>query len=123
MGGGTISKLPDAAAQREEVVSPQPMDGCADLPDAPVLRGRRRPCHEHDHHPRRHRNLLQGLGEGRPVVFSHGWPLSADIWDDQLLFLARNGFRVITHDRRGHGRSSQPSGGNDMNTYADIWPS
>ena len=58
-------------------------------------------------------------GAGQPVVFSHGWPLSADAWDDQMFFLAERGFRVIAHDRRGHGRSSQPSGGNDMDTYAD----
>ena len=54
-----------------------------------------------------------------PVVFSHGWPLSADAWDGQMHFLARNGYRVIAHDRRGHGRSSQPSAGNDMDRYAD----
>jgi non-heme chloroperoxidase len=58
-------------------------------------------------------------GEGPVVTFSHGWPLSADAWDGQLLFLAQNGFRVVAHDRRGHGRSSQPSAGNDMNGYAD----
>jgi non-heme chloroperoxidase len=58
-------------------------------------------------------------GAGRPVVFSHGWPLSADAWDAQLLFLAEKGYRVIAHDRRGHGRSSQPWSGNEMNTYAD----
>jgi non-heme chloroperoxidase len=58
-------------------------------------------------------------GKGQPVVFSHGWPLSADAWDDQMLFLADRGFRVIAHDRRGHGRSSQPWTGNDMDTYAD----
>ena len=58
-------------------------------------------------------------GTGRPVVFSHGWPLSADAWDPQMLFLAENGYRVIAHDRRGHGRSSQPWNGNDMDTYAD----
>jgi non-heme chloroperoxidase len=58
-------------------------------------------------------------GTGQPVVFSHGWPLSADAWEDQMLFLAERGYRVIAHDRRGHGRSSQPWGGNDMNTYAD----
>jgi non-heme chloroperoxidase len=57
-------------------------------------------------------------GAGQPVVFSHGWPLSADAWEDQLLFLAERGYRVIAHDRRGHGRSSQPSTGNDMDTYA-----
>jgi non-heme chloroperoxidase len=58
-------------------------------------------------------------GAGRPVVFSHGWPLSADAWDPQMLFLAENGYRVIAHDRRGHGRSSQPWNGNDMDTYSD----
>lgn len=58
-------------------------------------------------------------GEGQPVVFSHGWPLSADAWEDQMLFLGERGFRCIAHDRRGHGRSSQPWKGNDMDTYAD----
>ncbi len=58
-------------------------------------------------------------GTGQPVVFSHGWPLNADAWDDQLLFVASNGYRAIAHDRRGHGRSSQPWDGNDMDTYAD----
>jgi non-heme chloroperoxidase len=58
-------------------------------------------------------------GEGQPVVFSHGWPLSADAWESQMMFLASNGYRTIAHDRRGHGRSSQPSGGNEMDTYAD----
>jgi non-heme chloroperoxidase len=58
-------------------------------------------------------------GKGQPVVFSHGWPLSADAWDDQMFFLGERGYRVIAHDRRGHGRSSQPWTGNDMDTYAD----
>jgi non-heme chloroperoxidase len=58
-------------------------------------------------------------GKGQPVVFSHGWPLSADAWEDQMLFLGDRGFRCIAHDRRGHGRSSQPWDGNEMNTYAD----
>jgi non-heme chloroperoxidase len=58
-------------------------------------------------------------GAGQPVVFSHGWPLSADAWEDQMLFLGERGFRCIAHDRRGHGRSSQPWNGNDMDTYAD----
>jgi non-heme chloroperoxidase len=58
-------------------------------------------------------------GSGQPIVFSHGWPLNADAWDEQLLFFASNGFRAIAYDRRGHGRSSQPSNGNDMDTYAD----
>src|SRR5512141_2575081 len=58
-------------------------------------------------------------GSGRPVVFSHGWPLSSDSWEAQMLFLASKGYRCIAHDRRGHGRSSQPWNGNEMNTYAD----
>ena len=53
------------------------------------------------------------------VVFSHGWPLTADAWDEQMFFLASSGYRVIAHDRRGHGRSDQPWEGNDMDTYAD----
>ena len=58
-------------------------------------------------------------GTGQPVVFSHGWPLSSDSWEAQMLFLASKGYRCIAHDRRGHGRSSQPWNGNDMDTYAD----
>jgi non-heme chloroperoxidase len=58
-------------------------------------------------------------GSGQPVVFSHGWPLSADAWEDQMFFLASRGYRCIAHDRRGHGRSSQPWHGNDLDTYAD----
>jgi non-heme chloroperoxidase len=58
-------------------------------------------------------------GKGQPVVFSHGWPLSSDAWEDQMLFLASRGYRCIAHDRRGHGRSDQPWEGNEMNTYAD----
>ncbi len=58
-------------------------------------------------------------GHGQPVVFSHGWPLNADVWDEQLYFFASRGYRAIAHDRRGHGRSSQPWTGNDMDTYAD----
>ena len=58
-------------------------------------------------------------GSGQPVVFSHGWPLSADAFEDQMFFLAARGYRCIAHDRRGHGRSSQPWSGNDLDTYAD----
>jgi non-heme chloroperoxidase len=58
-------------------------------------------------------------GEGQPVIFSHGWPLSADAFEDQMIFLGDKGFRCVAHDRRGHGRSSQPWNGNDMDAYAD----
>jgi non-heme chloroperoxidase len=58
-------------------------------------------------------------GEGQPIIFSHGWPLSSDAWDEQLVFFASHGFRAIAHDRRGHGRSTQTFAGNEMNTYAD----
>src|SRR5467141_2619291 len=58
-------------------------------------------------------------GRGQPVAFSHGWPLSADAWEDQMVFLGAHGYRCIAHDRRGHGRSSQPWNGNEMDTYAD----
>jgi len=65
------------------------------------------------------RIFYKDWGTGQPVVFSHGWPLNADAWDDQLMFVASNGYRAIAHDRRGHGRSSQPWDGNDLDTYAD----
>ncbi|APR37575.1 alpha/beta hydrolase [Paraburkholderia sp. SOS3] len=65
------------------------------------------------------RIFYKDWGTGAPVVFSHGWPLDADAWDSQMLFLLQHGYRVIAHDRRGHGRSSQTSSGNDMDTYAD----
>jgi non-heme chloroperoxidase len=58
-------------------------------------------------------------GTGQPIVFSHGWPLSADAFEDQMFFLASRGYRCIAHDRRSHGRSSQPWNGNDLDTYAD----
>ena len=57
-------------------------------------------------------------GSGQPIVFSHGWPLSADDWDAQMLFFGQQGYRVIAHDRRGHGRSTQTANGHDMDTYA-----
>ena len=58
-------------------------------------------------------------GSGQPILFSHGWPLNGDSWESQMLFLAEQGYRVVAHDRRGHGRSSQPWDGNDMDHYAD----
>jgi non-heme chloroperoxidase len=61
----------------------------------------------------------KGWGKGQPIVFSHGWPLSADDWDAQMLFFLKHGYRVIAHDRRGHGRSTQTGGGHDMDHYAD----
>jgi non-heme chloroperoxidase len=61
-------------------------------------------------------------GSGQPVVFSHGWPLTADAWESQMLFLASNGYRAIAHDRRGHGRSSQSWNGNNMDKCADDMP-
>ena len=63
--------------------------------------------------------FFKDWGSGQPVVFSHGWPLNADAWDEQLYLFASNGFRAIAHDRRGHGRSTQTWAGNDMDTYAD----
>jgi non-heme chloroperoxidase len=63
--------------------------------------------------------FYKDCGEGQPIVFSHGWPLSADAWDEQILFFASRGYRIIAHDRRGHGRSSQTWHGHDMDTYAD----
>ncbi len=65
------------------------------------------------------RLFYKDWGSGTPIVFSHGWPLSADAWDAQMLFFGERGYRVIAHDRRGHGRSDQPWDGNDMDTYAD----
>jgi non-heme chloroperoxidase len=65
------------------------------------------------------RIFYKDWGTGLPVVFSHGWPLNADTWDEQMMFVASHGYRAIAHDRRGHGRSSQPWNGNDMDTYAD----
>jgi non-heme chloroperoxidase len=62
---------------------------------------------------------VKDWGTGQPIVFSHGWPLNADSWENQMLFLASHGYRCIAHDRRGHGRSSQPWHGNEMDTYAD----
>jgi non-heme chloroperoxidase len=65
------------------------------------------------------RIFYKDWGTGQPIVFSHGWPLNADAWDDQMFFVASHGYRAIAHDRRGHGRSSQSWDGNDMDTYAD----
>lgn len=65
------------------------------------------------------RIFYKDWGKGQPIIFSHGWPLSADAWDEQLFFFASRGYRAIAHDRRGHGRSGQPWNGNDMDTYSD----
>src|SRR5919109_2480683 len=63
--------------------------------------------------------FFKDWGSGQPVVFSHGWPLNADAWDDQAMLVASNGYRAVAHDRRAHGRSSQPWDGHDLDTYAD----
>ncbi len=77
-------------------------------------------CHAHDYDQRRRRrSIYKDWGKGQPIVFSHGWPLSADDWDAQMLFFLNNGYRVIAHDRRGHGRSTQTGDGHDMDHYAD----
>jgi non-heme chloroperoxidase len=80
-------------------------------PPSPAGRGQRSTCVELPYY--------KDWGRGRPVVFSHGWPLDSDSWESQMQFLASQGYRVIAHDRRGHGRSSQPWDGNDMDHYAD----
>ena len=91
-------------------------------PEGPqdVQTARKEESHEHVHHPGRHQIFYKDWGTGQPVVFSHGWPLNADAWDDaDAVPRPRNGFRAIAHDRRGHGRSGQPWNGNDLDTYAD----
>jgi non-heme chloroperoxidase len=80
----------------------------------------KRSTHGHDHDQRRHRDLYKDWGpkSAQPIVFHHGWPLSADDWDNQMMFFLGHGYRVVAHDRRGHGRSSQTDTGNEMDTYA-----
>ena len=80
---------------------------------------RRRKSHGHYYSERWHEIYYKDWGKGQPMVFSHGWPLSADDWDAQMLFFGQHGYRVIAHDRRGHGRSTQTWDGNEMDTYAD----
>ncbi|NHZ96554.1 alpha/beta fold hydrolase [Massilia sp. CCM 8734] len=79
----------------------------------------RRTSDEHIDNQRRRRDYYKDWGHGQPIVFCHGWPLNADSWESQMIFLAGQGYRCIAHDRRGHGRSSQPWDGNDMDHYAD----
>jgi non-heme chloroperoxidase len=86
-------------------------------PERQSLTPHRRYADEHNYHEGWSHHFLQGLGQ--PIVFSHGWPLSADDWDNQMMFFLNHGYRVIAHDRRGHGRSSQTSEGHDMDHYAD----
>ena len=101
-------------------------------PESMGPRMKRRQKRDHSHRGRRQgktastittedgsRIYFKDWGEGQPVAFSHGWPLNADAWEAQMVFLSQNGYRTIAHDRRGHGRSDQPSGGNEMDTYAD----
>jgi non-heme chloroperoxidase len=97
-------------AQSAETLAPVPTAG---IPQLGAL-------NELHHDQRRHRDLLQGLGprDAETIVFHHGWPLSSDDWDNQLMFFLGEGFRVVAHDRRGHGRSTQTDTGNDMDTYA-----
>jgi non-heme chloroperoxidase len=75
---------------------------------------------EHDHDETGTQIDFKDWGSGQPVVFSHGWPLSADAWEDQMVFLGNHGYRYIAHDRRGHGRSSQPWIGNEMDLKAQV---
>jgi non-heme chloroperoxidase len=84
----------------------------------PSARPIKRHAHEHDHVKDGTTIYYKDWGKGPVVTLSHGWPLNADMWDGQMLFLAQHGFRVVAHDRRGHGRSSQAWSGNDMDGYA-----
>ena len=83
------------------------------------LKKEKRRHHEHNLDQRWDANLIQGLGQASAERLSHGWPLSADDWDAQMMFFLDHGYRVIAHDRRGHGRSSQPGDGHDLDHYAD----
>jgi non-heme chloroperoxidase len=110
------------ASRRTVLLSGAGMVAAAALPAAPATF----PTRTHGDKPMTTITTTDGTqiyykdwGTGQPVVFSHGWPLSADAWEDQMVFLAERGYRCIAHDRRGHGRSSQPWQGNDMDTYAD----
>ena len=105
-----LASLPDASTAAQ-----------ADSRQRPVRqRDRRSARYEHGHYEGRNVEIFyKDWGKGQPIVFSHGWPLSADDWDAQMLFFLNHGYRVIAHDRRGHGRSTQTSDGHDMDHYAD----
>jgi non-heme chloroperoxidase len=118
-------------SRRTVLVSGAAMVAAAALPVATFAAGAKAATSTFPNHTQRRQSMstittkdgaqiyYKDWGKGQPVVFSHGWPLSGDAWEDQMLFLGERGYRVIAHDRRGHGRSSQPWNGNDMNTYAD----
>jgi non-heme chloroperoxidase len=126
-----MSSNETSLSRREVVAGGAGLIGAA---AAPGIASARNATHQHQH-SNQHTNGAKSMakfttkdgteifykdwGSGQPIVFSHGWPLSADDWDTQMLFFLHRGYRVIAHDRRGHGRSSQTSGGNDMDTYVD----